>query len=247
MESGGYREGNRLLDAVPGDERAEIVRSLLVVSLAAGDVVQQPGEEIAWVGFPIDTALSVMVTMEDGQTCEVGTIGREGATGVEVAFGTPVLRTTLCQVAGTMARMPAASFLDAIRHSPGLDGLVRATERARTFFIEQLSACNALHSLPQRFARWMLMLSDCANRESYALTHEHASILLGVRRATVTNAAGELQRLGALEYRRGHVTIVDRSLLESVACNCYAETKAVFDEALHVWAGRAASAVPNAR
>ena len=219
-----------------------MLAALEVVELASGTVVQQPGDAIAWVGFPIDAALSVVVTMENGQTCEVGTIGREGATGVEVAFGTPVLRTTICQVAGTMARMPTASFLDAIRRSPRLEGLVRATERARTFFIEQLSACNAVHSLPQRFARWMLMLSDCADRDSYPLTHEHASILLGVRRATVTNAAGELQRLGALDYRRGQVTIADRALLESVACNCYAETKEMFDEALHVWSSRAASA-----
>ena len=218
-----------------------MLAALEVVKLASGTVVQQPGEAIAWVGFPIDAALSVVVTMENGQTCEIGTIGREGAAGVEVAFGTPVLRTTLCQVAGTIARMPTVSFLDAIRRSPHLDGLVRATERARTFFIEQLSACNAIHSLPQRFARWMLTLSDCADRDSYALTHEHASILLGVRRATITNAAGELQRLGAVEYRRGHVKIVDRSLLESVSCSCYAETKAVFDEALHVWSGRAVS------
>jgi len=247
MISGVYHRGNRLLDALPADERAAIVPALEVVQLSSGDVIQQPGEVIAWVGFPIDSALSVVVVMQNGQTCEVGTIGREGATGVEVAFGTPVLRTTVCQVAGTMARMSAAAFLDAIRRSADLDGLVRATERARTFFIEQLSACNAVHSLSQRFARWMLMLSDCANRDSYALTHEHASILLGVRRATITNAAGELQRLGALDYRRGHVKITDRPLLESAACNCYAETKAVFDEALHVWSGHAVSALRHPR
>jgi DNA-binding transcriptional regulator YhcF (GntR family) len=230
-----YEGGNRLLDALPSAERADIVPSLEVVDLAAGITTHAPDASYDWVVFPIDAVLSVITTLEDGETAEVGTVGNEGASGVEIAFGAPVLRTTICQVEGSVARMRTTAFLDAIDRHAGLDALVRSTEKGRMFFVEQMIVCNTVHSLQQRCARWLLLVADRASREEYQLTHEFLSIMLGVRRATVSEAAKHLHDAGAIEYTRGHVRIVNRPVLESLACECYQATVRVFDDALESW------------
>src|ERR1700688_2206368 len=152
-----YEGGNRLLDALPSAERADIVPALEVVDLAAGITTHAPDASYDWVVFPIDAVLSVITTLEDGETAEVGTVGNEGASGVEIAFGAPVLRTTICQVEGSVARMRTTAFLDAIDRHAGLDALVHSTEKGRMFFVEQMIVCNTVHSLQQRRRGWRLL------------------------------------------------------------------------------------------
>ncbi|HEV2740308.1 MAG TPA: Crp/Fnr family transcriptional regulator [Candidatus Elarobacter sp.] len=230
-----YEGGNRLLDAIPSDERAEVVRPVEVVGLDSGTVTHAPDVAYDWVVFPIDAVLSVVTTLSDGETAEVGTVGNEGASGAEIAFGAPVLRKTICQVEGRIARMPTLAFLDAVDRSAGLDALIRSTEKARMFFVEQMIVCNTVHKLEQRCARWLLLVADRAAREEYRLTHDFLSIMLGVRRATVSEAAKSLHDAGAIEYARGRVRILDRAILESQSCECYKLAARVFDAALDTW------------
>ncbi|MEA2786842.1 MAG: hypothetical protein QOF71_2946 [Candidatus Eremiobacteraeota bacterium] len=230
-----YEGGNRLLDAIPSDERAEVVGAVEVVGIESATVTHAPDVSYDWVVFPIDAVLSVVTTLADGETAEVGTIGNEGASGAEIAFGAPVLRKTICQVEGRIARMSTMAFLDAVDRSAGLDALIRSTEKARMFFVEQMIVCNTVHKLEQRCARWLLLVADRASREEYRLTHDFLSIMLGVRRATVSDAAKSLHDAGAIEYARGRVRIVDRAILESEACECYKLAARVFDAALDTW------------
>jgi hypothetical protein len=230
-----YEGGNRLLDVLPVAELADIAPALEVVDLAAGVTTHAPDASYDWVVFPIDAVLSVVTTLVDGDTAEVGTVGNEGASGVEIAFGAPVLRTTICEVDGSVARMRTTAFLDAIERNAGLDALIRSTEKGRMFFLEQMIVCNTVHSLQQRCARWLLLVADRTSREEYQLTQEFLSIMLGVRRATVSDAAKHLHDAGAIEYTRGRVHIVNRPVLESLACECYQATVRVFDDALQRW------------
>jgi CRP-like cAMP-binding protein len=232
---GKYDSGNRLLDALRPDERTDLLKQLEVVSLKSGEVTHTPGESYDWVLFPIDAVLSVITTLAEGETCEIGTVGNEGASGVEIAFGTPVLRTTICQVPGRAARLRTAAFVEAVDRNPGLDALIRSTEKARMFFVEQMIVCNTMHTVEKRCARWLLLMADRAAREEYPVTHDFLSIMLGVRRSTVTEAALHLQDAHAITYVRGRVRILDRPLLESRACECYAVTKQVFDAAIDAW------------
>ena len=230
-----YRGGNRLIDALSVEERADVAPDLEVIHLEAAVVTHAPTAPYDWVVFPIDAVLSVVATLSDGDTAEVGTVGNEGASGVEIAFGAPVLRTTICQLAGAVARMRTTAFLDLIDRNPGLDALVRSTEKARMFFVEQMIVCNTVHPLQQRCARWLLLVADRAAREEYELTHDFLSVMLGVRRATVSEAAKHLQDAGAIQYARGHVKIVDRPALEALSCECYKSAVRVFDDALDTW------------
>ncbi len=230
-----YESGNRLIDALAADEFADVVPELEVIHLEAAVVTHAPNTAYDWVVFPTDAVLSVVAMLADGETAEVGTVGNEGASGVEIAFGAPVLRTTICQLAGSVARMRTIAFLDAIDRNAGLDALIRSTEKARMFFVEQMIVCNTVHPLQQRCARWLLLVADRAAREEYQLTHDFLSVMLGVRRATVSEAAKHLQDAGAIEYAPGHVRIVDRPLLESLACECYKVAVRVFDAAIDTW------------
>ena len=227
-----YAGGNRVLDAFPQIVRAGIVKHVSVVQFASGDIAHQPHGINAFVDFPIDAVLSVVTTMLDGNTCEVGTIGNEGASGVEVAFGATVLRTTICQVEGAIARMDRAHFLAAIDANCRFERLIGRVAQAQRFFVEQQCACNAVHSVDERCARWIMMIHHRVQRDTFSLTHEFLSVMLGVRRATVSSAAMKLQRAGAITYQRGSVSIVNVAKLAHACCECYEATRNVFDSAL---------------
>jgi hypothetical protein len=227
-----YSGGNGVLDALPPGEASRTARVTSVVKLGIGDVLQAPGKRGRFVLFPIDAVLSVVATLQNGDTCEIGTIGSEGVWGADVAFGAWPLRTTVCQVPGRAGRMATNDFLTAVAQNPSFDVVVRATDAARVFFVEQLVICNTVHPVEERCARWLLNVADRVRRPTFSLTHDFLAIMLGVRRASVSEAAAELQRSGAITYHRGIVTILDRTLLESRSCECYGETKRVFADAL---------------
>jgi hypothetical protein len=230
-----YAGGNRLIDALGADERSDLLNVAEVIQLASGDVTQDPGGSYDYVIFPIDAILSVVTTLRNGTTCEIGMVGNEGASAAEIAFGAPILRKTICQVPGRALRLTTTAFLRMIDRNPGLDALVRATEKARSFFNEQMIVCNTLHTIEQRCARWLLLMADTARRDDYLITHEFLSYMLGVRRASITDAAKSLSYAGAVEYRRGRMRIMDRPKLESMSCECYEEVTRIFTAALHSW------------
>jgi CRP-like cAMP-binding protein len=228
-----YEGGNRLLDCIPSAERSIFQDALHVAAFAIRDEVVTQDESPREVLFPIDCIFSIVALLQNGTTIEVGTVGREGFVPGEAIADAPLaLRSTFCQVPGRAAVMERGAFERAFAAGGTFALLVRRNAASRLYISEQLTACNLVHSIVQRCARWLLMTRDRVGREEFPLTHESLAMMLGVRRAGVTEAAGQLQALGAIRYRRGHITLVDRGLLLARSCECYAATTGIVEAAL---------------
>ena len=174
-----------------------------------------------------------MATMKSGRMVEVGTIGKEGMDGLPVFLGAHTAPlTSFCQVPGYAARMRAEAFSSEIRPGDRLHELLRRFTEATLVFAAQSSACNRLHSVEQRCSRWILHTYDRVGREEFYLTQEFLSQMLGVRRASVSEAASALQGEGLISYRRGRLRILDRSGLEAVTCQCHSVITKEFDRLL---------------
>ena len=214
---------NRLLIALRAEDGDVLLAELEAVDMPAHAVMHGADDVIAYVYFPDDgVATSVIAPLGLDLGVEVGTIGSEGFVGLPVMFGidhTPF--KAVVQVGGTGWRVTAAEFSAALLDSPALRNL--CARFAHTFYVQvgQSSACNRAHSVAERCARWLLMMHDRADSGTFLLTQEFLAIMLGVRRAGVTVAAGELQRAGLIVYHRGHITVVDRAGLEAASCACY--------------------------
>jgi CRP-like cAMP-binding protein len=228
-----YEGGNRLLDCISSDERSIFQNALHVAPFAIRDEVVTQDESPREVLFPIDCIFSIVALLQNGTTIEVGTVGREGFVPGEAIADAPLaLRSTFCQVSGLAAVMERGAFERAFAAGGMFALLVRRNVTSRLYVSEQLTACNLVHSIVQRCARWLLMTRDRVGREEFSLTHESLAMMLGVRRAGVTEAAGQLQALGAIRYRRGHITLVDGELLLAQSCECYAATTDMVEAAL---------------
>jgi CRP-like cAMP-binding protein len=198
------------------------------VQLAAGAVLYEPGAAIDSVYFPESAVASMIRRMADGSGIEVGTIGREGIVGGSVALGAKTIVTEcVVQLAGTAYRLATPALLVEIR-APRENGgdsllfdLLLLYSQALFEQAAQSAACNRLHALEPRCARWLLMMHDRADGDQLLLTQEFLSYMLGVRRAGVTEACGTLMRDGLIRYRHGRITISDRVGLEAAACECF--------------------------
>jgi hypothetical protein len=160
--------------------------------------------------------------MRDGSSVEVGPIGREGTTGLPIFLGageTPI--HTLMQVPGESMRMSASAFREAIDRLPSLRNALRLYAEATVSSMAWWVACNRVHQIEQRMARWLLMTHDRVLGDEFLLTHEFLAQMMGVRRASVTETAGRFQSAGLIEYSRGVMAICDRPALEAQACECY--------------------------
>ena len=212
---------NRILAALPSGERALIERLLEPIELPAGMTLHLPGEPIEHAWFPARGIVSVVSDMEQG-TVEVGTVGREGMAGISLVLETSVTTTrAFMQVPGYGWRCSAADLRAAIEQSPALSGLLH--RYVNVFFeqVAQSAACNRLHTLEERCARWLLMVHDRMGDEVLPLKQAFLADMLGVHRPAVTLAAGALQTAGLIRYTRGKVHVVDRAGLESASCACY--------------------------
>jgi CRP-like cAMP-binding protein len=228
-----YSTGNHLLDALPASELADLERDLTVVAFKAHQSTQSIGRPMSHVDFPIDAVLSVVATLKNGDSVEVGTVGSESFVASDAALNsTWSSRTSFCQVQGTVGQMTIDRFDARMGASGAFPRFMRQNVRATLFSTQQFVACNIKHTVLQRCARWLAMTADRVGRPNFTLTHEFLAIMLGVRRAGVSEAADTLHQLGAIEYRRGAVTIVDRAILEGVACECYEACKATFASSL---------------
>jgi CRP-like cAMP-binding protein len=220
---------NRLLASLPAEEYAQLRPHLAHVELPSGQTLYAPGEVPRYVYFPLTGCASVVVPMADGSMVEAGTIGREGLVGLAAFLGTntgPL--TTIAQVAGAAARLPAAVLRDVAAPGTRLHATLLRFVQAFYVLAAQSAGCNRLHPVEERCARWLLLTHDRAGRDSFQLTHEFLGYMLGARRPSVTVAAGILQRAGLITYHRGVVTILDRPGLEAAACECYAIIAAEF-------------------
>jgi len=217
--------GNRLIDALPKSERSKVAARVRVLRIERGSCTQRQGQLVEHVDFPIDAVISVVATLESGATCEVALVGREGFVDIDAALtGTRSERSSFCQIAGNVIRMPVDAFRAHFATLPEFRRVLSRAMRVRLFITEQIASCNLKHSVLQRLARWLLMTSDRIHLPTVALTHEALALMLGTRRAGVSIAAASLQRAGLIGARRGAITLLDKQRLAEIACECYAIT-----------------------
>lgn len=221
-DGNGREVGNIILRNLPGKESDQLFPFLEFVRLQLHQVLQEAGEPIR-SGYFLNSGLgSVLTTQPDGKTVEVGLIGNEGFVGVPVIFGfkTSGLRV-ITQGDGTAYRVEVDTLLRILPKCPELEKQLQRFSMMMGMQSTQLAACNRLHDVVERLARWLLMSQDRIGGKTLPLTQEFLSQMLGTRRASVTVAAGTLQKAGMIQYSRGSVGILDRAKLEAAACDCY--------------------------
>jgi CRP-like cAMP-binding protein len=214
---------NRLLAALPAADYTRILPSLTVVPLKLKEIIHKPGERIRHVYFPGGGFCSMLTVLEDGKMVEIATIGREGMVGVSAVLDdTPVTSTAMVQGETEICyRMAVDAFQQEIDRRGAFRELMAHFTQALFGFVAQSTACNAIHSVEQRLARWLLHAQDRMDSSKFPLTQEFVAMMLGASRPTVTVVAGTLQKAGLIKYRHGRVTIVDRENLEAASCECY--------------------------
>ena len=206
---------------------------LSLISVTMKQVVYQQNEIIEYVYFPTTTIMSQIVTMQSGSIIEVATIGSEGMVGLPVFLRTD--RTALsvyAQVIGDAYRMAAADLRAEVQRGGPLINILLRYAEAVLVQIAQGSACNQLHTVRQRCARWLLMTHDRVGGATFAITQEFLCQMLAVRRATVSEIASSLQEAGLIRYSRGKMTILDRKGLEAASCECYKVIRLEYERAL---------------
>lgn len=230
----GARERNTLLRSLSPSDYEMVVQHAVTVPLRLKQDLVEAGEAIGYAWFPQRGMLSIVNDMEDGKTSiEVGVIGREGVVGLPLFHGrkSQPLRI-MVQVAGEAKRIPAEAFARAIEDLPSLKDALHAYTLALMNQTGQQVACNRLHSLEQRCAKWLLTTHDHMDAEELPLTQELLAVMLGVRRPGVTVAAQALQDAGLIRYRRGRIAITDRCGLEKISCECYQRIRENYEDLL---------------
>ncbi len=217
------RNPNFLIAALPPDEYARVERALEIVPVKLKQILHKPGEPIDYVYFAGDGFFSVLTVLEDGRMVEVATIGREGAVGVSAILdGAPAPSATMVQAEIDVCyRMRADAFRQEMDRRGAFYVILTRYAQALVGFVMQSTACNAVHSVEQRLARWLLMARDRVESDEFKLTQEFAAMMLGASRPTVTVVAGTLQKAGLITYHRGRVTIRNGVALEQASCECY--------------------------
>jgi CRP-like cAMP-binding protein len=224
---------NRLLACLPPEDQALIAAQLVQIDLERGRLLYDPGDPIDQVYFPHDGVISLMTLMENGAAIESATIGCEGALGLMAAVAPrQSLSRAIVQTPTRAARLRAEHLHDAWKKSPRIRDLVDRHNEALYGHAIQSVACNALHSVEARFCRWLLTCHDRISNNTVALTQEFLADMLGVQRTTVTAVARGLQAKGAIRYRRGVVDIIDRGVLEQLACECYGVIRRTYERLL---------------
>ena len=229
--------GNRLLAtlavAAPVDS-AWLAARLEPVTLEIGHVIAAVGEPFRHGYFPGTAVLSVISRMRDGAAVEVGTVGNEGMGGIGVLLDAgPGLNETVTQIPGVASRIATRTLLAGLDTHPALRHLLHRYAAAYLTQVAQTAACNGLHGIEARCARWLLMTHDRVDEAPrFPLTQEYLGIMLGVRRSSVSIAAGALRDAGLIRYSRGAIRVLDRAGLEAAACECYGIVRRDFDRLL---------------
>ncbi|MDD5275098.1 MAG: Crp/Fnr family transcriptional regulator [Methylovulum sp.] len=224
---------NRLIAALPADVFQRIAADLELVSIPLGEVLYESGGQLQHVYFPTTAIVSLHYLMENGSSTEIAGVGNEGVLGISLFMGgntTPSLATV--QTAGCCYRLKGRLMLEEFnRAGPMMRLMLRYTQALMTQ-ISQTAVCNRHHSIEQQLCRWLLLTLDRLPSNELTMTQELIAGMLGVRREGITEAAGNLQRAGLISYRRGHITVLDRSGLESRVCECYNVVKKEFQRLL---------------
>ncbi len=213
---------NVLLNGLDGAHVDAVLASGAVVKLGTRQAIYEPGAAIKDVYFPTTSMLSVVTRLKDGEMIEIGTVGREGTSGIPLIFGaSTTANDSYCQVPGEAIKIPAKLFQRLHAESVPFRRLLDRYVQAYINLLGQLAACNRLHSVLERCARWLLMTQDRVTGDVLPLTHEYLAMMLGTRRSGVTIAAATLRTAGFIRYSQGTITILDREGLEGSACECY--------------------------
>lgn len=213
---------NRLLAALPTEDYQRLVPHLQPVELPQYQILYNAGEEYNYAYFPSYSIVSLIAIMENGSTIEVGVIGNEGMVGLPIILGTGYTNfTTIVQVGDGGYRIAAERLQSEFDRQGALRGLIMRYVQARMVQLGQTAACNRYHNVEQRFARWLLTISDNIQKNEFLLTQEFISQMLGVRRTGVSEIAAKFQEQGIIHYRRGFIRIISNQKLEACACECY--------------------------
>jgi CRP-like cAMP-binding protein len=224
---------NRLLAALPSDEYERLRPSLQPVAFSLGEVVYEFGGHLEYVFFPTNSIVSLLYTMENGSSAEMGLTGNDGVVGIALFMGGGTMpNRAVVQSAGAALQMKAKTLQDEFAQGGKFQYLLLRYTQALITQISQTAVCNRLHSVEQQLCRWLLLSHDRVQADEIIMTQELIADMLGVRREGVTVAAGRLQDSGAISYIRGHITILDREKLEETVCECYRVVKDEFDRLL---------------
>ena len=224
---------NHLLAALPAEILERISPHLELISMPLGEVLCESGGQLQHVYFPTTAIVSLHYVMENGASTEIAGVGNEGVLGISLFMGgnTTPSRATV-QTGGYGYRLKGRVMMEEFnRAGPMMRLLLRYTQALMTQ-MSQTAVCNRHHSVEQQLCRWLLLTLDRLSSNEFTMTQELIATMLGVRREGITDAAGNLQRAGLIKCRRGHITVLDRSGLESHVCECYAVVKNEFDRLL---------------
>ena len=217
----GY-EGNGILAALPRDEIDKLEPHFRRAEMRREQEIYAPHEQIREVWFPVSGMISLVTQLGSGAQAEVGVVGREGMTGLPLYTGARNLAfRAAVQIPGEALVADIETILRAQDRDPRVRQVIERATSAFIALISQTAACNRAHDVSQRLARWLLVSRDAAGEQALELTQEYLAMMIGVQRPTVTLAAGEFQRDGLIEYRRGKIRIRDAAALERTACECY--------------------------
>jgi CRP-like cAMP-binding protein len=233
MAGTSHPQQNLLLDALPQPERERLFPHLKLVTLLLGEALYESGDTLRHIYFPTDSIVSLLYVLKDGASAEIAVVGRDGAIGVALFMGgETTTNRAIVQSAGSAYMLAGARLKEEFeRHGETLHILLRYTQALLTQ-MAQTAVCNRHHSVDQQLCRWLLLSLDRLPSTELAMTQELIANMLGVRREGVTEAAGKLQKRGAITYQRGHITVLDRPMLEQLCCECYAVVRKETDRLL---------------
>lgn len=215
---------------MPREDYERLGPHLETVELEHGRIIYEVDQQIEHVYFPLRSMFSLVSESADGASCEVGVVGFEGMTGISLVLGVDRSpHENMVQIHDGSVRVKARVLIEEFKRGGALQALLLRYTQSLLVQTSQLAACNRLHSISERLARWLLMSYDRCICEELPLTQEFLGLMLGTRRAGVTEAAVILQSLGLIQYRRGHIQIIDRKGLEDYTCDCYRIVKEEFD------------------
>lgn len=213
---------NKILTGLPDAEFARLMPLLQPVSVSAGERLAEAGETAKFIYFPENSIISCHAEMQDGKTAEVGMVGFEGMADITSLLGSrPAAHSLNVSVAGSALRVRKDALEREILRGDGVKQSLLAYACEYVTQVSQRAACACLHRLEQRLAVWLLLVADRLDTDVIQMTQERIAQHLGVRRAGVTIASGQLQAVGAINYTRGNLRLIDRQMLEAIACECY--------------------------
>jgi CRP-like cAMP-binding protein len=222
---------NRLLAALPVDERLRLGSEVRLVGLGMREQIYDTGDSITEIYFPVNCVISMVAAVEDDVAVEVAMVGLEGMTGLPAFLGIAASpHRCFCQVPGQALRLETVTLRRFLAGDGALHGLLHRYTQAVMVFLAQNLVCNRLHSTEERTARWLAQTHDRVGSDSFQITQDFLAQMLGVRRATVSESARTLQQAGIIRYSRGRITVVDRDGLQAAACTCYLTIRHEFDK-----------------